>query len=81
MFVSPEPDEQFVRKQLGSILASKAFRTVPRQRQFLEYVVEETLQGRKDGIKEYSIGLAVFERGSGWDLKPDNIVRNEASRL
>jgi TolB-like protein len=70
-----------VRTQLDKILASVAFKHVGRLREFLRYVVEESLYARTAGIKEYSIGLAVFERDEGFDCRLDPIVRVQAGRL
>jgi tetratricopeptide (TPR) repeat protein/TolB-like protein len=47
----------------------------------LEYVVQQTLEGRAADIKEYTIGVDVFERGADFDPKADSIVRYEARRL
>ncbi|MEN6605248.1 MAG: hypothetical protein ABFD86_22790 [Bryobacteraceae bacterium] len=48
---------------------------------FLRYVVEETIAGRQDGLKEYSLGLAVFHRPPDYDPRTDAIVRVQASQL
>ena len=47
----------------------------------LRHVVEETLAGRQDGLKEYSLGLAVFHRAPDYDPRNDAIVRVQASQL
>jgi TolB-like protein len=70
-----------VRTQLDRILASVTFSHVGRLREFLRYVVEETLAGRTAGIKEYTIGLGVFERDQTFDCRLDPIVRVQAGRL
>ena len=49
------PSESEVRAHLQRLLASPDFTASQRQRRFLEFVVEETLAGRADGIKAYSI--------------------------
>jgi TolB-like protein/TPR repeat protein len=74
-----EPDK--VRAQLERILASTAFATAKSAGRFLRYVVEETLAGRGDQIKEYVLGLAVFGRGDRYDPRADAVVRVEAVRL
>jgi TolB-like protein len=68
-------------RQLNRILDSAAFRNVNRLRTFLRFVVEETLAGRQDEIKEYSVGVAVCGRPSNFNPKTDPIVRVDASRL
>lgn len=70
-----------VRAELARILASRAFDASPRNRQFLTYVVEETLSGRGDRIKAYAIATAVFGRQADFDPQLDSIVRIEAGRL
>ena len=43
--------------------------------------MDETLAGRSDGLKGYSLGLAVFGRGETFDAQSDPVVRLEARRL
>lgn len=85
---SPTPDRRAssadpgtVRAQLVRILASTAFATSKSAGRFLRFVVEETLVGRGDQIKEYAIGVAVFGRGDRFDPRTDAVVRVEATRL
>ena len=48
---------------------------------FLRYVVERSLAGEGDKVKEYAIGIDVFGRNSDYDPRLDSIVRVEARRL
>ena len=48
---------------------------------FLRYVVEETLAERAEAIKEYTLGVEVFERGDTFDPREDPIVRVQARNL
>jgi hypothetical protein len=66
-------DGDAVRSQVSRILSSPAFQRSERLRRFLAYVVEETLAGRGDKLKEYTIALAVFDRPS-FDPDVDSIV-------
>jgi TolB-like protein len=43
--------------------------------------VEETLQGRSNQVKEYTIGVQVLHKPADFDPKQDGIVRIHASRL
>ncbi len=70
-----------VRRQLDRIVGSAAFRSAERLRGFLRFVVEETLAGRRDGIKEYAIALAVCARPASFDPRADPIVRVDGARL
>jgi TolB-like protein/Flp pilus assembly protein TadD len=66
---------------LERIVASRAFWHADGLTRFLRYIVDETLAGRAAGIKEYSIGATVFDRGASFDPKADTIVRVQARRL
>lgn len=70
-----------VRDQLVRVLASRAFRQVLRLQQFLRFVVEQTMEGRVDELKEYVIGLKVFGKDPSFDPRTDPIVRVQARRL
>src|SRR5690349_20577652 len=76
-----EPSAEEVREELERIIESPAFETSQRNRRFLRYVVEETLAGRAERIKAYSIATTVFERSPDVDPQTDPIIRIEASRL
>ena len=70
-----------VLSQLERILASDAFDASARNRAFLRYVVNETLGGRADHIKGYTVAQEVFHRDADFDPQLDPVVRIEASRL
>lgn len=70
-----------VRGHLGKILASEAFTRADRMSRFLRFIVEETLQGRGSRLKEYLVGVEVFDRESSYDPRTDPVVRGEARRL
>jgi len=70
-----------VRQQLERILASRAFARSPRISRFLSFVVEQTLAGQEDKLKEYLLGVEVFNRTDSFDPRIDSIVRVEARRL
>lgn len=72
---------QDCRDQLARILSSADFDATDRERRFLGHVVEETLAGRGDRIKAYSIAVEVFGRDSSFDPQSDPIVRVEAGHL
>ncbi|TIQ94098.1 MAG: hypothetical protein E5X44_10285 [Mesorhizobium sp.] len=69
------------RAQLARILNSADFDATGRERRFLSHVVEETLAGRGDRIKAYSIAVEVFGRDMSFDPQTDPIVRIEAGHL
>lgn len=76
-----QPDLPLVREQLERILSSQEFLGSDRARRFLRYVVEETLEGRADRIKAFSVAVAAFDRDESFDPQTDPIVRIEAGRL
>lgn len=66
---------------LDKVLTSPIFSQAERQQRFLRYVVTETLAGRAEKLKGYSIGMEVFDRDQNFDPMLDSIVRVEAARL
>jgi TolB-like protein len=77
--MSPSGDD--VRRQLDRLLASAVFANAGRMSRFLKFVVEKTLAGEGDRLKEYVIGVEVFDRDASYDPRLDSIVRVEAARL
>jgi TolB-like protein len=78
--VTPIPDAD-IRAELDRILASKGFVSAGRVSRLLRHVVDKTLAGESDQLKEYSVGIEVFERDAAYDPRLDSIVRVEAGRL
>jgi len=76
-----QPDANEVRAQVERILASRGFVTAGRLSRLLRHVVERTLAGETDQLKEYSVGMEVFDRDDKYDPRVDSIVRVEAGRL
>lgn len=66
---------------LQSLLSDRRFSSAERNAKFLRYVVECTLEGKTDQIKETVIAAEVYGRPLGYDPKSDSIVRVEATRL
>jgi adenylate cyclase len=75
------PSAADVRAQLERLVASPDFDVPARARRFLSYIVEETLAGRGDRIKAYSVGMEVFGRDQNFDAQSDPAVRIEAGRI
>ena len=72
---------QVIQDALQRVLASRDFRNSERKRRFLKFVVQETLAGRADRIKAYSIALDAFDRDPSFNPGADPVVRIEAGRL
>ena len=70
-----------IQAELERVLGSKGFAGAERQRRMLRYIVEQTLAGRTDELKEYAVGVEVFDRDEKYDPRLDSIVRVEAGRL
>lgn len=69
------------RRELERILSSRTFEAAPRLSRFLRYVTERALDGDIGNLKEYAIGLDVFDRDASFDPRVDTIVRVQARRL
>jgi adenylate cyclase len=76
-----EPDPAAITAQLHQILISPAFKGTPQLQEFLRFVVQETLEGRSSGIKEYTIGTHVYKRPPSYDPRTDAAVRVGAVKL
>jgi TolB-like protein len=74
-------DSSAIREQLDRILGSELFAAAGRHSRLLRYVVERTLAGEGEQLKEYVLGTEVFDRASSYDPRTDSIVRVEARRL
>ena len=77
---TPPPPEA-VRAAVERVVASQDFAASDRARRFLRYVVDETLSGRADRIKAFSVAVEVFGRDQTFDPQNDPVVRIEAGRL
>lgn len=77
--VTPSPEA--VRDELHRILTSEPFANAARLSRLLRYLVDRTLAGEGDQLKEYVLGVEVFDRGEQYDPRLDSIVRVEARRL
>ena len=70
-----------VSSELERVLESAAFHTSKRSRQFLSYVVRQTLEGHGEQLKERAIGIDVFGR-SPEDITAENsVVRKQAGEV
>lgn len=76
-----EPSEDLVRRQLKHLAEDPIFRSSKRSVAFLRYVVERTLEGAADQLKERTIGVEVFGREPSYDTGSDHVVRTAASEL
>jgi TolB-like protein len=77
--VPVEPEA--ARAALDRVLASETFAHTDRLSRFLRFTVEQTLDGQAEHLKEYVLGVEVFDRPGTFDPRIDSIVRVEARRL
>lgn len=70
-----------VYAQMERILASATFVRSKRLGRFLRFTVEQSLEGRQGSLKEYLVGVEVFNKLETFDPRIDSIVRVEARRL
>lgn len=79
----PETDleRNQVRSQLQRILTSTAFSNCKRYAAVLKYVVDQTLEGSGDHLKERTIGIEVFERPPDYDTATDHAVRSAVAEV
>lgn len=70
-----------VLRELERILASRAFQGAGRSGALLRFLLERTLAGQAEQLKEYTVGAEALGRGESFDPRTDAIVRVEISRL
>jgi TolB-like protein/Tfp pilus assembly protein PilF len=66
---------------LARVLSSRTFQGAKAHKRFLQYVVEHVIGGNSHEVKEYTLGVHVFNRGATFDPRLDPIVRVEARKL
>ncbi len=70
-----------VREQLEKLLASPHFAFTPRCQSLLRYLVEVSLEGNAESLKERNIGIEVFGRDAAYDTNADPVVRVAISEI
>jgi len=67
--------------ELHQVLASPHFCNSKRYPALLQYVVENTLAGKADLLKERTLGVEVFDRPPSYDTNADTVVRYTAGEV
>lgn len=70
-----------VRRQTERVLADPLFRNSRRYSDLLKYIVDRTLEGRLDDLRERIIGIEVFGRAPDYDTSLDSTVRVVATEV
>jgi hypothetical protein len=74
-------DRDAVLLELQEILASPHFSNSKRYPALLRYIVEKTLSGESDLLKERTLGVEVFDRPPSYDTNADTTVRYTAGEV
>jgi hypothetical protein len=78
---SPAIDPESIQAQLQLILISPPFLHSKRYPRFLRFIVDETLAGKAERLKERVLGIEVFDRKPDYDMASDPIVRIVAGEI
>lgn len=90
MLIDPAPsghaglndeDKAAIQAQLERLLENPHFSHSRRFPSFLRFVVEQTLSGQTDNLKERTLGIEIFGRNPDYDTSSDPIVRVTAAEI
>ena len=70
-----------ILRELQQIIASPYFCNSKRYPALLRYIVENTLAGKSDLLKERTLGVEVFDRPSTYDTNAEAVVRFTAGEV
>ena len=73
--------KEIINQQLQKIISDPIFAVSNILRRFLSFIVEETLAGHSNQLKEYTIGVKVLNKPTDFQPQKDAIVRIHAGRL
>src|ERR1039458_5729034 len=76
-----EAEKNAIRGQLRRTLGNPFFSHSKRFPTFLQFVIEQTLAGEADNIKERTLGIEIFGRDADYDTASDPIVRVTAAEI
>jgi hypothetical protein len=74
-------DEEEILQEMEEVLASPQFCNSKRYPALLRYVVQSTLSGRSDMLKERTLGVEIFHRPPDYDTNADTVVRYTAGEV
>src|SRR5580658_2139049 len=70
-----------LQKHLKEVIEGDAFKGSHRSGQFLQYIIDQSIAGHFDSLKERVIGMELFGRSPSYDTGDDAIVRVTASEV
>ncbi|MGC1781190.1 MAG: hypothetical protein WA708_01580 [Acidobacteriaceae bacterium] len=76
-----EEEKIAIQKQLDRLLRDPHFSHSRRFPSFLRFVVEHTLSGQADSLKERTLGVEIFGKNADYDTASDPIVRVTAAEI
>src|SRR3954451_598034 len=79
--VQPEALATLVQRAMYEILKRAPFRGSKQSQQLLQYIVDQSLAGHLERLKERIIGAEVFGRRVDYDTNEDPIVRARAAEV
>ena len=74
-------DRDAILRELDEVLASPSFCNSKRYPTLLKYIVENTLAGNLEVLKERTLGVEVFDRPPTYDTNTDTVVRYTAGEV
>jgi hypothetical protein len=74
-------DEEEILQEMEEVLASPQFCNSKRYPALLRYVVQSTLSGHGDLLKERTLGVEIFHRPPDYDTNADTVVRYTAGEV
>jgi hypothetical protein len=74
-------DRDAILNELNEVLASPHFCNSKRYPTLLQYIVENTLAGNLERLKERTLGVEVFDRPPTYDTNTDTVVRYTAGEV
>ena len=79
--IDKDEDQRAIRAHLEEILESVVFRHSRRYASVFRYIVERTLDGQAEHLKERTIGIEVFGRTPDYDTTTDHAVRSAVAEI
>lgn len=76
-----QEEKEAASQQLERLLSNPYFSHSRRFPSFLRYVVEKTLAGQEEDLKERTLGVEIFGRRADYDTSSDPIVRVTAAEI
>src|SRR5271154_1031459 len=76
-----DEERKDIQEQLERLLINSHFKQSRRFPSFLRFVIDQTLHGQTDLLKERTLGIEIFGRDADYDTASDPIVRVTATEI